>query len=244
MRKRPRLDADIAFATEEGGVKMTPQEASDVETNAPLLVSSNRNTHKHHNAIPGRIKLAVLLVGIIFIAGVVCVKLSSRAGQPVHFACPSHVHKSANDISSENQEYERVTNEIMRNMTGYLQTFSNSTFDSWGRTYERVKRGMYHWKRTRVAPFVENGDSIYESACGIGMNLRMTLEILHEVRGIDFLRIYGNEYVPLSAQVANRIWDEHALWKAQKGTICAADSAILDFVPSDSFHLVYTGYIT
>jgi SAM-dependent methyltransferase len=125
-----------------------------------------------------------------------------------------------------------------------MQTFRNSSFDLWGRTYDTIKKGMYHWKSTRFAPYLENGSTIYESACGIGMNLYMTLEIMNEVKGIDSLIVHGNEYVDLSVQVANAVFDDSVPFKARKGTICPGDSAHLDFVPSNSFDLVYTGYIT
>ena len=190
------------------------------------------------------------LAFIVILAAIVAVKISCRtlpATMPrdlrvVQFSCPKQVNKSANDIPTENIEYERVTDQIKTNMTEYMQTFRNSTFDSWGRTYEQVKGGMYHWKTAKFATHVENGDFIYESACGIGMNLFMTMEILHEVKGIDSLAVYGNEYVTLSAEVANAVLGQHG--HVKKCTICPGDSANLYFVPSNSFDLVYTGYIT
>ena len=85
-------------------------------------------------------------------------------------------------------------------------------------------------------------DVPYESACGIGMNLMMTLEILEEVKGVKNLVVYGNEYVPESVQVANKI--AGALPAGGRlGTICPADSTDLRHVPARSFDLVYTGYM-
>jgi hypothetical protein len=188
------------------------------------------------------------LAFIVILAAIVALKISCRTlpstmpRDHVQLSCPKQVNKSANDIPTENVEYERVTNQIKTNMTEYMQTFRNSTFDSWGRTYEQVKGVMYHWKTAKFAPHVENGDSIYESACGIGMNLFMTLEILHEVKGIDSLAVYGNEYVTLSAEVANAVLGQHG--HVEKCKICPGNSADLYFVPSNSFDLVYTGYIT
>lgn len=60
----------------------------------------------------------------------------------VHFECPRAVAMSMNYIPSENGEYEHATNQIKENMTEFMQSFRNSTFDEWGRTYERVKEGM------------------------------------------------------------------------------------------------------
>lgn len=192
-----------------------------------------------------RIRILIILVVVVSAAYVLYIKiLLPRGDRVVYYTCPARVTKSMNDIPTENQEYERVTNKIKTNLTEYMQTFRNSSFDSWGRTYDRVKRGMYPWKKAKFAPHLNNGDSIYESACGIGMNLYMTLEILNEIKNIETLVVYGNEYVALSAEVANAVFDENPPFGARKGTICPGDSANIDFVPSNSFDLVYTGYIT
>ena len=99
---------------------------------------------------------------------------------------------------------------------------------------------------------LKSNDILYESASGIGMNLYMTLEILQQVSGITNITIYGNDYVSRSVQISNDIFsndgkrDDHLLPSSfgQLGSICEADSTQLDFVPSNSFDLVYTGYIS
>jgi len=103
---------------------------------------------------------------------------------------------------------------------------------------------MYHWKSTRFPKNLKDGDTIYESACGIGLNLIMTLEILQEVKGVNNLIVYGNEYIESSANTSNKLLE--ALLpqlNATKGSICPADSTDLGFIPSNSFDLVFTGYI-
>ena len=209
-----------------------------------MNAQSRLNTETDRNTTMKRRRIRILFIFGLLLALVLFVAdTQSETKNPVHFSCPARVKTSANDIPTENAEYKRVTNQIKTNLTGYMQTFRNSSFDLWGRTYDTVKNGMYHWKSTRFAPYLENGNSIYESACGIGMNLYMTLEILNQVKGIESLIVYGNEYVDLSVEVANAVFDLNP-FKARKGTICPGDSAHLDFVPSNSFDLVYTGYIT
>ena len=72
----------------------------------------------------------------------------------------------------------------------------------------------------------------------------MTLEILQEVLGVSNLIVYGNEYIPSSAKIAEQIFD--ALLpglNATRGSVCPADSTNLQHVPSNSMDLVFTGYI-
>lgn len=246
MRRQRRSEepCDVE-ANSDGPYRATTsmRSANDCERRFPPLdhKKNDRNTTVKRR----RIRILCMFGPLLML---VCILLfavtQSETKGPIHFSCPDSVEKSANDIPSENAEYRRVTNRIKTNLTEYMQTFRNSSFDLWGRTYDTIKKGMYHWKSTRFAPYLENGSTIYESACGIGMNLYMTLEIMNEVKGIESLIVYGNEYVDLSVQVANAVFDDSVPFKARKGTICPGDSAHLDFVPSNSFDLVYTGYIT
>jgi hypothetical protein len=71
----------------------------------------------------------------------------------------------------------------------------------------------------------------------------MTLEILQDVKGIENLFVYGNEYLEVSAEKANAVLDHLAPAHGRKGVICTADSTDLGFIPADSFDLVYTGYL-
>ena len=91
---------------------------------------------------------------------------------------------------------------------------------------------------------------MYESACGIGLNLYSNLEILQEDSGITNITIYGNEYIKESVDDGNLMLD--ALLEAQeldgappnhKGMICHGDSTDLEHVPANAFDIVFTGYI-
>jgi hypothetical protein len=146
--------------------------------------------------------------------------------------------------TSVEESYINVTSQIDSNFSGFLETFHVSEFDGWGKPYDFVKAGMYHWKSTRYPKNLNDGDTIYESACGIGLNIIMTLEILKEVKGVSNLIVYGNEYLPSSVNTSNRVLESLLPpLNATKGSICAADSTNLYFIPSNSFDLVFTGYI-
>ncbi|CAB9498022.1 expressed unknown protein [Seminavis robusta] len=164
----------------------------------------------------------------------------------VALECPNLVQNAENfHNTSVEESYINRTSQIDSNFSGFLATYHESEFDGWGKPYDFVKAGMYHWKSTRFPKNLKDGDSIYESACGIGLNLIMTLEILQEVKGVNNLMVYGNEYIPSSANASNRILDSLLPnLNATKGSVCAADSTNLQFIPSNSFDLVFTGYIS
>ena len=103
-------------------------------------------------------------------AGVKNVTASHR----VYYQCPTHEspHEAENyHNTSVEESYINRTSQIESNFSGFLQNFHESEFDGWGKTYDFVKAGMYHWKSTRFPKNLKDGDTIYESACGIGLNL-------------------------------------------------------------------------
>jgi hypothetical protein len=108
---------------------------------------------------------------------------------------------------------------------------------------EEIKEVLRPWIQEAFVPYLKNGNQIYESACGSGINLLFTAEILLE-NNISSLVINGNDYLDQSISIANHIWStEAASAVAHKGALCAGDSTNLSFVPSAMFDLVYTGYI-
>jgi len=91
---------------------------------------------------------------------------------------------------------------------------------------------------------VKNGDRIYESACGIGLNLVMTLEVLKQDHGITDLEVHGNDYLQSSVDLAEKVLDRLApAFGGRKGILCQADSTNLGHIPNATFDLVYTGYL-
>jgi hypothetical protein len=164
---------------------------------------------------------------------------------PVVYQCPDP--EQVGDINLDSRfvnEYTSETNNFSDNMTEFSATFRESRFDGWGRKYFKVKEAMKPWKLKHYPKYLKNGASIYESACGIGLNLFMTLEILQEAGILENdLVVYGNEYLDVSAAKANKILDQIAPSNGRKGLICRGDSTDLGFVPADSFDLVFTGYL-
>lgn len=173
----------------------------------------------------------------------------SSESRPLLYQCPDARNEAENVVTAPEEHhlwYEAVSERIS-NVSAYMATFREMEFDNWGHTYDEVKHGMFPWK-SQYFTDLQTGDVIYESACGIGMNLFMTLEIMQQVLGITNITIYGNDVVPRSVEVAQAIFREpsssHPKSVGSIGSICAADSTQLDFVPSNSFDLVYTGYIS
>lgn len=157
--------------------------------------------------------------------------------------CPVQVDQAKNFVTSF-EEYSSPAQRGLQNFDAFVKNYQNETFDAWKRTYQQVKDGMHHWKKTRFVPNIKSGDKLYESACGVGLNLIMTLEILQEA-GIQDITIFGNEYMPESVQLGDQLWD--ALLprvKGHKGKICHGDSMNLSHLPDNYFDLVYTGYIS
>lgn len=138
------------------------------------------------------------------------------------------------------------------NFDNFIQNFRSQSFDGWSWTYTEFKEIFTDFKRKYFLPFLKSGDSIYESACGIGLNLFGTLEILQEYGNVTNVTVYGNEYLLESAKHASQVLDALLLPptnittsnKNKLGQICQGDSADLSFVPANSFDLVFTGYIT
>ena len=187
--------------------------------------------------------LALLLPGM-FSKSDTLESLRTPARLPVTYDCPEvFVSQNRYELPNFENSYQNVTNQITDNMTEFLETFRNTDFEEWGKDYDTVKQGMYHWKSTRYPDYLKDGDSIYESACGIGLNLYMTLEILQEVKGIENLFVYGSDHIENNAAKADAVFNNIAPAHGQKGVICPGDSVNLYFVPDNSFDLVYTGHI-
>jgi hypothetical protein len=179
---------------------------------------------------------------------------SSSLGLRVQYDCPRP--KPAENEEEQTIYIPKSQSIVEKGVAEFLASFRDgSEFDNWGHSYNDVKKGMKKWKSRRFSE-LRNGSSIYESACGIGLNLFMTLEILYETHGITNLVVYGNEFVPESVDVARAILGTSnnetsndgvtgfLPGDGQLGTVCVGDSAKLDYVPANSFDLVYTGYIS
>ena len=174
----------------------------------------------------------------------------------VQYSCPvrGSIETPPNrDDATHGVWYDEVSQQILQgnNLTSYLAVYRQTEFDNWGLTYEQVKEAMREWKTSMYAPVFDNPDrvySIYESACGIGLNLALTAELLYEsVPTVKRVEIHGNDYVQESVTVAEQLYQQGRIveqYKGRMGQFCAADSTRLNHVPSNAFDLVFTGYIT
>jgi len=156
---------------------------------------------------------------------------------PVQYSCPRKVKHSQNDKDNAFDIYE------IKNKEYYLSHYRQKDYGGWGITYAEMKDLLIPWKTEVFAPNLKNGDVIYESAMGRGLNLLITSEILNDL-SINDLAMYGNDYLPNSVNIANSIWDleENRIF-GRKGIFCSGDSTNLRFAPASSFDLVYSGYI-
>jgi hypothetical protein len=124
------------------------------------------------------------------------------------------------------RDYECVSKKL--NMTEFLNTFRETTFDKWGFSYNKIKPNIYDWKVQHYAPYLnKNGSFIFESACGIGLNLYMTFEILQEAAGIEEVVVYGKE--------SNKLFDCYPPVQAKKGQISTSNLMDLIYIPAKSF---------
>jgi hypothetical protein len=165
----------------------------------------------------------------------------------IEFECPSSATMMVGKSQNDNPDAFRYYLDDVRNNSGKnLQAQRDSVYDSWFITQEDMTRILKPWKTEIFVPNVQSGDSIYESACGTGINLLLTSQLLSE-HGISNLKVYGNDYLDASVDAANRIWDGPEIASltnhARKIAICQGDSANLTAIPSNSFDLVYTGYL-
>jgi len=178
------------------------------------------------------------------------VRGDSSRSEPISYSCPASISKSLNDVGNNFDVYtaDIRRSSFRRNDTSLtLDHIRSRPMDGWGIPYHSVKEGLLRpWKEEAFVPNLKSGDSLYESACGAGLNLLLTAEIMAE-NGIHNLTVYGNDYMSESVEIANWIWKGGVSvgWSlpARGGTICAGDSSDLSFVPSSSFDLAYTGYI-
>ena len=152
--------------------------------------------------------------------------------------------------------YDEPSNKLLQaiqtNLTNYLKVYRKISFDSWTSTYDEFKLGLKEWKIRHFAPVFSNPQGnykVYESASGIGLNLALTVEILNETLSSTYqsIELHGSDYVASSVQVAQILYQQGRLvqpYQSRMGQFCTASSTNLQHVPSNTFDLVFTGYIT
>jgi hypothetical protein len=160
-----------------------------------------------------------------------------KGGEEENF--PENVQNFEDEMD---EAYGKISKSLEQNITEFLKDFRSETYDDWDQTYDKMKTAVHDWKYEHYVPYMKNGSSIFESACGIGLNLYMTLEIIQEA-GIQDVKVYGNDFVEESVAVANDIYELVPPAGATKGEFCKGDSSDLSYIPSSSFDLVFCGYI-
>lgn len=142
-----------------------------------------------------------------------------------------------------------LINLVTNNMTYYRENFRELEYMNWNKSYNEVKEGMKHWKVSRYLPNMKTGDSIFESGCGIGLNLLLTLELLQQENVVRDLHLYGTDFGVAAAVSANVLLDAvlqeaASVGGGKRGAVCAADSTQLAFVPDNSFDFVFSSRIS
>ena len=215
-------------------------------------VSPSRNGHNARSAkrVSARYLLVVLVTAVVLL-GRIKNALLLDGGDVVSkaplFTCPDFHPNYADNEGGEDFEdvYVKASRNTPKSKKEFLETFREQPYDGNVNTYTFKKQTLFDFKSKHLVPNLKPGMKIYESAMGIGLNLFMTLEILQESENISGITVYGNEYVRESVEQAEFVLDEGVIPSGnQKGVLCAGDSTNLSHVPSNSFDLVYTGYIT
>ena len=168
------------------------------------------------------------------------------------YDCPDKApQKARNDDVPEYFDYHH-DNSIATHLQGekeqgadeyYTVGFRNSLHGGHHIDYSTYKNMARDFRAEIFGNELKDGDVIYEGAGAEGMNLLMTLEILHEERGIKNLIAYGSDYLNEFVSLANKLWDVQSRANGdwlKRGRYCQGDSTNLHFVPSDTFDLAYT----
>lgn len=139
-----------------------------------------------------------------------------------------------------------VIQAISNDFDSYRENFRKMEYRDWGISYDAVKEAVRPWKKERFVANLKNGDSIFESGCGVGLNLIMTLEILQE-EDIRDVHLYGSTFGDDSAAsylIDGVLTEKEAVGSGKRGVICSANSVDLSFVHENTFDLVFTGHIS
>uniref|UniRef100_A0A7S0KZY3 Methyltransferase domain-containing protein n=1 Tax=Asterionellopsis glacialis TaxID=33640 RepID=A0A7S0KZY3_9STRA len=226
---------------------------NDEEKLVPMQISTSSTHHGQSSLSNGaNTTMTVALfclgfVGISFVVG--SLKSSSLISSSSHqnhhqlvpYTCSADIEASGND--NHEGMFDKYAKSSKTDVNKTLDDFRSMYQKAWSMYYPAIKEMLLPWKEVAFVPHIQSGDSIYESACGIGINLLATLEIL-ATHDIHDLTIYGNDYVQENVNLGNYVWStEDAKLLGHKGLFCRGDSSNLDFVPSNSFDLVFTGYI-
>ena len=190
----------------------------------------------------------ILLTGFVAMTCLFAIKhmnndvLDNTTGN-LSYSCPSF-HVSA-EIDKEQDFYREKNTHLFKNGEPDFSSFRDKPFDAWHNSYNELKSLFKDWKLKAFGDNLSgNGnEKIYESACGSGFNLLLTLEILAEHRDMRSLEVHGSDYISSSVNFASQLLAAESPAGSSVGHFCSADSSNLSHVPDESFDLVFTGYI-
>jgi len=239
-----------------------------ITTNTSNRNGSNNHISKKPITAIGILVIVLLLIFIIpnqrnndeLSSAILIHKQNTFSSSSFEYTCPhwNNNEKALNDNERNNitSFYHSDTVYLKERLSTILQMANSSTFgeaafhelefDQYQRTYAQVKEILHSWKATQFTKYIKSNMSLYESACGEGFNLLMTLSILYQQANVTNITVYGNEYRSTGVIIANELL-QHMMTKVMPhshlGQLCQGDSTNLSFIPSETFDVAYTGYI-
>lgn len=257
-RNKPFSDDDEKNSDDEDDEDATATLMNSGKQNPKCVYRPKKsNTNGNGNGQKPNLLIAIVItvLSILFVRNISSSSsTSSKNGirrdehGTILFDCPSsYIDETINAMEGENfeEDYTSISRDITTNKTEFLASFRTTEFDGWGESYSTIKRGSKKFKKQYYTKYLKEGSHLYESACGIGLNLFMTLEIVGE-ENISGITVYGNEFVPESVEKARTVVLADGVIPGgnKQGTVCAGDSSNLGHVPKEAFDVVYSGYVT
>ena len=153
------------------------------------------------------------------------------------YTCPhTPSAKSENDFDGYWATYKNMN----KHNQHQLDNFRNLPYDQRSDPYWKMKEKAFAFKAAYFGNVINSGQHMYESACGTGGNLLMTMEILQEEFDIVNLTLHGNDYLQESVDLANALLQQEqanndTAASFQAARLCQGDSTNLQHIPENSF---------
>ena len=191
------------------------------------------------------------IVTILFVLGLSALFQNAEENEEGSYSHHSHSSFStppkiqciaASDNDDDTNEIVEEKNHIVWNPNN----LRSAKYHPWSKTYDQVKAKIQDWKAKQFIPYLQNGDSIFESGCaGNGMNLYITLSIVKKNGGLTDLNVYGNAQAQQEMDETLALVKDHPILpKHQATTICTGNPMMLtEYIPDESFDLVFTGFV-
>ena len=136
------------------------------------------------------------------------------------YKCPTSASPQSLNDTPNNNNFDVYIHPAEASSFTHLQQFKDQKiFDGWQTKYSNFKDQRRPFVENFIIPRIKSHYSIYESACGQGMNLLLTAEILreHDIA----VTLSGSDYLQTSVDLANQMLDTPEAQKlTSKGTFC------------------------